>query len=141
MRERQGICSDGDNCLGDIPIEIDSCNTQECPGRLRVRKWNENVCALCISKSFKKVTFFSSYLYCDTKLAMIIQWFVAKATKFISIWKVSCKNLISFEDLSLIWSYYLHIKTPWIKLYCYNIIFSSPFSTKLLILVQATTSR
>ena len=44
-----------------------------------------------------------------------------------------------FEDQSMIYDIFLHINAPWIKHYCF--IWSSPCSTNLVILAQATIFR
>ena len=69
----------------------------------------------------------------------LLTWFVAKTTNFVPIWKVSWNSPTLSEDLSNdIWSYFCLFK-PCIKQYCF--ICSSPSSTNLVILVQATISK
>ena len=79
---------------------------------------------------------FASYQFCE----VVNQVREGVKINFIPIWKVSCNNP------HLIWGFYpwymmimiifLHINTPWIKQYYF--ICRSPFSTNLVILVQAT---
>ena len=58
---------------------------------------------------------------------------------FIPIWKVSYTTPPYLRIYSWYMIIFLHIYTPWIKQYCF--ICSSPFSTNLVILVQATICR
>ena len=92
------------------------------------------------SKLFKKVVCKLHLLWYQTCHDLILLMICSRTTNFIPIWKVSCKKPTVFRARFRVRPWYmiifLHIKTPWINQYCF--ICSSPCSTNLVILLQAT---